>query len=62
MADLTAWAHSIVGRTIAERYDIASVLGMGGNGGVFLGKHSLLGDRAFAVKLVIPNPLAGTVE
>ncbi len=62
MADLKAWADSIVGKTIADRYDVSSVLGMGGNGGVFLAGHKLLGDRAFAVKLIIPNPLAGPME
>ncbi|MHC4249032.1 MAG: protein kinase domain-containing protein [Planctomycetota bacterium] len=62
MADLKAWADSIVGKTIADRYDVSSVLGMGGNGGVFLAGHKLLGDRAFAVKLIIPNPLAGPIE
>ncbi|MHC5055966.1 MAG: protein kinase domain-containing protein [Planctomycetota bacterium] len=62
MADLKAWADSIVGKTIADRYDVSSVLGMGGNGGVFLAGHKLLGDRAFAVKLIIPNPLAGSME
>jgi len=62
MADLKAWAESIIGKTIADRYDVSSVLGMGGNGGVFLARHKLLGDRAFAVKLIIPNPLAGPME
>jgi serine/threonine-protein kinase len=62
MADLKAWADSIVGKTIADRYDVSAVLGMGGNGGVFLAGHKLLGDRAFAVKLIIPNPLAGPME
>lgn len=62
MADLQAWADSIVGKTIAERYDVSAVLGMGGNGGVFLAGHRLLGDRAYAVKLIIPNPLAGPME
>jgi len=60
--DLDAWAQSIIGKTIAEKYAVVSEIGRGGMGGVFLARHSMLGDREFAIKLIIPNPEMGTLE
>ncbi len=60
--DLDAWAEDIVGKVIADKYEVMRVLGIGGMGGVFLGRHRMLGDRLFALKLIVPNPHAGTLN
>ena len=60
--DVNEWAQSVVGKTIAEKYKVESELGRGGMGGVFLARHNILGDRRFAIKLIMPNPDMGTPE
>ncbi|MBW2263352.1 MAG: serine/threonine protein kinase [Deltaproteobacteria bacterium] len=40
-----------VGRTIAEKYEILSLLGEGGMGAVYMAKHTAVGKR-FAIKLL----------
>jgi serine/threonine protein kinase len=60
--DLDEWAASIVGKTIAEKYHVESEIGRGGMGGVFLARHGMLGDRRFAIKLIIPNRDMGPPE
>ena len=44
-------AYQWVGRTIAEKYEIQSMLGEGGMGAVYMAKHTGVGKR-FAIKLL----------
>jgi serine/threonine-protein kinase len=44
-------AHQWVGRTIADKYEIISLLGEGGMGAVYMAKHTQVGKR-FAIKLL----------
>ncbi len=46
--------HALVGKTIAEKYQVRSVIGSGGMGTVFEAKHIAIG-RLVAIKLLHPS-------
>lgn len=51
-----AWAQTLVGRTVGERYALETLLDVGGMGAVFVGRH-LEVDRPVAIKTVVPGAL-----
>ncbi|MDP3277665.1 MAG: serine/threonine-protein kinase [Deltaproteobacteria bacterium] len=54
MSSELQWPHSRVGLMVGGRYRLERVLGEGGMGAVFQGRHATLG-RAVAVKLMAPE-------
>ena len=49
-------ASDLIGKTLADRYEILSIIGHGGMGSVFKAKHVLL-DKQVAVKILQPRYL-----
>ncbi len=58
--DLVPAAHRmLVGQTIADKYEIRSVLGSGGMGTVFEARHKAIG-RLVAIKILHPAQIENT--
>lgn len=49
MADVQSSKYSLVGKTVADRYEVVSLIGHGAMGAVYKAKHTVIG-RFFAVK------------
>ena len=50
-----------VGRTIDGKYDLMSILGVGGRGRVFEAERAMVGDRV-ALKVLFPRLLESTLQ
>src|SRR5919108_2830705 len=50
--------YYLVGRTLAEKYRLDALIGIGGMGAVYIAHHLVL-DRSVALKILQPNILLG---